>query len=95
MEVISIVPHIAKRKLIEILQISDSDGETMIFLLENKKTLSTALRAVGFRSTNEISRETWASLRTWRDVYYPENHMHNVQMNFEIKLPNFLKWFLK
>ena len=68
MEVISIVPHIAKRKLIEILQISDSDGETMIFLLENKKTLSTALRAVGFRSTNEISRETWASLRTWRDV---------------------------
>ena len=95
MEVISIIPHLAKKELIDLLELSNRDADIMIYELEDSKTLSQALRSIGFRSANQISSETWEDLRAWRDNYYPNNSMHNVEINFEFKLPSVLQWLLK
>ena len=93
MEVISIIPHLAKKELVELLELSNKDADSMIYELEHSKTLSQALRAVGFRSANQISSETWEDLRAWRDNYYPESSDHAVEIEF--KIPSFLQWFFK
>jgi len=95
MEVISIIPHLAKKELIDLLELSGKDADIMIYELEDAKTLSKALRIIGFRSANQINQETWEDLRTWRDNYYPNNSDHAVEFNFEFKLPTFLQWFFK
>ena len=95
MEVISIIPHLAKKELIDLLELSNRDADIMICELEDSRTLSQALRAVGFKSTNQISSESWEDLRAWRDNYYPDNHMHNVEFEFEFKIPSFLQWMFK
>ena len=95
MEVISIIPHLAKKELIDLLELSGKDADTMIYELEDDKTLSQALRTIGFRSANQINQEIWEDLRAWRDNYYPDIHDTSVNLEFEFKIPPFLQWFFK
>lgn len=95
MEVISIIPHLVKKELIDLLELSGKDADIMIYELEDGKTLSQALRTIGFRSANQINQEIWEDLRVWRDNYYPDIRDTNVNFEFEFKIPSFLQWFFK
>ena len=95
MEVISIIPHLAKKELIDLLELSGKDADIMIYELEDDKTLSQALRTIGFRSANQINQEIWEDLRAWRDNYYPGIRDANASFEFEFKIPTFLQWFFK